>query len=414
MKVLWFTNTYLPAPPGKEEDLRGSGGWMNALMAALSTDSRHRYTVVSTRTGKHPKHYFNEGVEAYALPGTGHESASYLKNILAACQEIVDQVQPDIIHVHGTERFYGLLGCHQPKSPCPMVISLQGLLGPYAEWYHYFGNRSMRQILRMHRFIELLVWRGQFPGLLDFRKAAAREQLIVKGNSFFMGRTAWDEAWLHAQNPNARYFHAGELLRNEFWQKRWKLEQAQRYRIIFTNPGHPRKGADILLAAVALLKPCFPAIEVCLAGYLSTRNGYGRYIRKELSKLGATAIALGPLNAAEMAEQLSKSHVFISPSFIDNSPNALCEAQLIGMPVISTYTGGVPSLITEGETGLFFSPGDAPMLAARIRQLFTDDALAIRLGSQSHECARLRHQPARVVDQVWSAYRQVIDSAAIV
>lgn len=409
MKILWFTNTYLPTPPGTAEDMRGSGGWMNALMAALKTDRRHSYTVVSTRIGKHPKQYFDDGVEAYALPGRGHESPAYLKDILSACREIVDRVKPDLIHVHGTERFFGLLGAIQPKLPCPMVISLQGLLGPYAEWLHYFGNRSLRQIWQMHRPIELLAWRGLIHDYLGYRRAAAREQLIVRGNRYFMGRTDWDKAWLHAQNPEAHYFHVGELLRDEFWQKRWTLEQAQPYRIIFTNPGHPRKGADTLLAAVALLKPSFPEIEVCLAGYLSTRNGYGRYIRRQLDSLGAKATILGPLNAAQMTEQLIKSHLFVSPSLIDNSPNALCEAQLLGMPVISTYTGGVPSLVTEGETGLFFSPGDAAMLAARIRQLFADDGLAIRLGSQSQECARLRHQPARVVDQLWSAYKQVIE-----
>lgn len=412
MKILWFTNTYLPPPPGTVEDLRGSGGWMNALMAALSVDHRHSYTVVSTRIGKHPKHYFGDGVEAFALPGQGTESTSYLKNIVNACRDVVDQVQPDLIHVHGTERFFGLLGAEQRRLPCPMVIGLQGLLGPYAEWLHYFGNRSFRQIWQMHRLIELLAWRGQFHDYLGYRRAAAREQVIVQGNRYFMGRTDWDKAWLHSQNPKAQYFHVGELLRDEFWQRRWQLSNAQRYRIIFTNPGHPRKGADTLLAAVALLKPTFPEIEVCLAGYLSIRNGYGRYLRSKLDQLGTTATLLGPLNAAEMTEQLSKSHIFISPSLIDNSPNALCEAQLLGMPVISTYTGGVPSLVSEGETGLFFSPGDAPMLAARIQQIFTDDALAIRLGSQSHQCARLRHQPARVVDELWSAYKQVIENWA--
>lgn len=411
MKILWLTNTYLPAPPGTTENIRGSGGWMNALMAALSADRQHSYTVVSTRIGKHPRQYSVDGVEAYALPGRGHESPSYLRDILPACREIVDQVQPDLIHVHGTERFFGLLGADQ-KLPCPMVISLQGLLGPYAEWLHYFGNRSLRQIWQMHRLIELLAGRGQLRDYLGYRHAAAREQLIIKGNRYFMGRTAWDKAWLHAQNPDAHYFHVGELLRNEFWQKRWRLDQAQRCRIIFTNPGHPRKGADTLLAAVALLKPSFPEIEVCLAGYLSNRNGYGRYIRSQLDKLGAMTSLPGPLNAAEMTEELTKSHIFISPSLIDNSPNALCEAQLLGMPVISTYTGGVPSLVTEGETGLFFSPGDAPMLAAKIRQIFTNDSLAVRLGSQSHECARIRHQPARVVDELWSAYKQVIENWA--
>ena len=116
---------------------------------------------------------------------------------------------------------------------------------------------------------------------------------------------------------------------------------------------------------------------------------------------------LGQLNAEEISIELARSHVFASPSFIDNSPNAVCEAQLLGMPVLSTYTGGVPSLIEEGETGLLFPPGDAPMLAARLRQVFEDDALAVDLGKQSHVIASRRHDPESVVRQVLAAYEDV-------
>lgn len=118
------------------------------------------------------------------------------------------------------------------------------------------------------------------------------------------------------------------------------------------------------------------------------------------------------LNAKEMAEELAKSHVCVSPSFIDNSPNAVCEAQLVGMPVVSTYTGGVPSLIEEGRTGLFFPTGDAPMLAARLREVFENDALAIRLGEQSYDVARRCHDPDAVVKQVLLAYDEVLKKVA--
>ena len=131
-----------------------------------------------------------------------------------------------------------------------------------------------------------------------------------------------------------------------------------------------------------------------------------------MGEFSDTLIELGALNAEEMVEELVKSHVFVSPSFIDNSPNAVCEAQLLGMPVISTYTGGVPSLIEEGRTGLFFPTGDAPMLAARIREVFEDDALAVRLGEQSHEVACVRHDPDTVVKQVLFAYENIMKKSA--
>ena len=109
-----------------------------------------------------------------------------------------------------------------------------------------------------------------------------------------------------------------------------------------------------------------------------------------------------------MVKELVNSHVFVSPSYIDNSPNAVCEAQLLGMPVISTYTGGLPSLIDDGRTGLFVPTGDAPMLAARLKEVFEDDSLAMRLGSQAHEVAARRHDPDAIVQEIVTAYEDVL------
>ena len=155
-------------------------------------------------------------------------------------------------------------------------------------------------------------------------------------------------------------------------------------------------------------KPHFPDIQVGIAGGISRRSGYGRYVRGRIAELGNAAIELGQLNAEEMVKELVNSHVFVSPSFIDNSPNAVCEAQLLGMPVISTYTGGVPSLIEDGRTGLFVPTGDAPMLAARLREVFEDDSLAVQLGSQAHEVAVRRHDPDAIVHEILTAYEQVL------
>jgi len=209
-------------------------------------------------------------------------------------------------------------------------------------------------------------------------------------------------------NPQATYYTVGELLRQPFWVSRWRLEKCQRHRVIFTNAGHLRKGAEVLLDVIPSLKRDYPDFQVCMAGNISHRSGYGRYIRRRLRSLGDNVVELGALNAKEMAAELVRSHVFISPSFIDNSPNALCEAQLVGMPVISTYNGGVPSLVENGKTGLFFPTGDAPTLAAKLREVFKNDDLAQQLGSQARETAQQRHAPDSVIEGLTQAYKDVL------
>jgi glycosyltransferase involved in cell wall biosynthesis len=407
MRILHF----LPAPLNIDELRTGgkgintTGGWIAALLGRMLSDTEHEFACVAFGNVKEVRESHDDRIASFVVPGdwTGNS----LELSLRLSRGIVDRWRPDLMHIHGTECPYGLLTARRMVD-CPALISLQGLLGPYSEWYRYFGNSSFMDILRMHRWLEIAAMRGQWIGFRKYRKTAIREREIITGNRFFMGRTAWDRAYIRALNPSARYYHGGELLREAFWQDRWNIGEARRHRIVFTNAGHPRKGTETLLDALKLLKPDFPDIQVGIAGALSQRTGYGRYIRSRIGELGTSAFELGQLNADEMVRELIKSHVFVSPSFIDNSPNAVCEAQLLGMPVISTYTGGVPSLIEDGRTGLFVPTGDAPMLAARLREVFEDDALALRLSIYAREAARKRHDPDSVVQEILTVYQKIL------
>ncbi len=409
MRILHFTNIPLNIDVLKSsgKELNTSGGWMAALLGEMLKQTDFTFCCIAFGDVKEVQESHIDRVISYTVPGdlVGRS----IDKSLAICKELVDEWQPDLIHIHGTEAAYGLLTANKMVK-YPAIISLQGLLGPYSSWYHSFGNLSFIQILKTHRLLEILTGRGVFWRYLQIRNMAKREKRIIAQNHHFMGRTDWDRAYIKAINPSATYHYGGEILRKPFSDSRWDLQQSQRYRIIFTNAGaYPRKGTEVLLDAVKLLKPRFPDIEVAIAGHLSNRSGYGRYIRKRIEELGSTAVELGPLNAEQMADELVKSHVFVSPSFIDNSPNSVCEAQLIGMPVVSSYTGGVPSLIEEGKTGLFFPAGDVPMLASRLEKIFENDGMATALGQQANEVAAKRHDPASIVKDVVNAYEAILD-----
>ena len=246
---------------------------------------------------------------------------------------------------------------------------------------------------------------------MQLKNRAKRELEIIKGNRFFLGRTAWDRAFLQAHNPKARYFYGGELLRKAFWRDQWDIQNVKRYRIVFTNAYHPRKGAEVLLDAVKILKPLYHDIQICLIGETSGNSGYGRYLRRRMNEMRGCIVEKGRLNAKDLVNELVSSHVFISPSYIDNSPNAVCEAQLLGMPVISSFTGGVPSLIEDKQSGLFFATGDAPMLALKIQEIFEDDDLAVRLSRQARNIALHRHSPESVVSEILAVYEAIVRNA---
>lgn len=404
MHILHFMNIPLSIEQFKSggKGINHGGGWMAALLGRMLKDTDFRFTCASFGKVRQPQIFQNDRIDSIVIPE---------KDGLSACRDLVYNYNPDLIHIHGTESVYGLIAS-RGLVKVPVVISLQGLIGPCSEWYHYFGNSSLLDIVRMHRWLEIPVMRGQAMGFLKIRKAAKREREIISGNRFFMGRTEWDRAYIQAHNSSAHYFHGGELLRDAFWQVQWDIKIVKRHRVIFTNAGHPRKGTELVLDAIKILKPIYPDIQICIAGAISRRSGYGRYLRKRIAELAGSAVELGQLNAEEMAKEMLSSRVFISPSFIDNSPNAICEAQLLGMPVISTYTGGVPSLIEDRRTGLFFPTGDAPMLAEKIREVFENDELAVQLGSQARSLARQRHDPDIIICEILAVYKDVLKIAS--
>jgi glycosyltransferase involved in cell wall biosynthesis len=69
----------------------------------------------------------------------------------------------------------------------------------------------------------------------------------------------------------------------------------------------------------------------------------------------------------------------LNPSVTDNMPNSVLEALASGVPVVSTNVGGVPYLLTDGETGLLVEPRRPEAMADAVRRLLAAPELRARL-----------------------------------
>ena len=115
------------------------------------------------------------------------------------------------------------------------------------------------------------------------------------------------------------------------------------------------------------------------------------------------------LSAEEMAMQFAKSHVFTLPSYIENSPNSLGEAMMVGTPIITAYTGGVGSMVEDEKSTLFFPIADYRLLAHQIDRLFSNDELAINLSNNARVIAEKRHSKQLSIEQYFSVYQKIIE-----
>ena len=113
---------------------------------------------------------------------------------------------------------------------------------------------------------------------------------------------------------------------------------------------------------------------------------------------------LGPLDEHKMIEEYQKAHVFICPSSIENSPNSLGEAQLIGTPVIASYVGGIPDMVQNGKTGILYRFEEIEMLAEYIKQIFENDKLAKYLSENEIREAEKRHDKETIFKELISIY----------
>ena len=91
----------------------------------------------------------------------------------------------------------------------------------------------------------------------------------------------------------------------------------------------------------------------------------------------------------------------------DPCPTVAMEAMAVGKPVIASRIGGLPEIVTDGETGILVEPGDSDALRTAIETLVNDPALAARMGAAGRERVSAFHA-STIVGEIESVYREVL------
>ena len=107
---------------------------------------------------------------------------------------------------------------------------------------------------------------------------------------------------------------------------------------------------------------------------------------------------------------MSEADLYIHPSIIDNSPNTVCEAQLIGIPVIAANTGGLAQMIEDGKTGFLYPYSEPHTLAFTIMNLYRDKEKLEMISSNEIDMSHKRHDPQSVGNLLVKIYKTIIDN----
>jgi glycosyltransferase involved in cell wall biosynthesis len=152
--------------------------------------------------------------------------------------------------------------------------------------------------------------------------------------------------------------------------------------IVSVSRHDPRKGVDVLLRALAILRARRVPLRACLVsgGPLLASH---RQLAARLQIDDVTAITGW---VADPYPFLEHAEVFVLPSLQEASGSlALLEAMHAGLAVVASSIDGIPEDVTDGDSALLATPGDAAHLADSLQRVLTDHALRRRLAGRARE-----------------------------
>ncbi len=415
MKILWITNMLFPEPLAKltgNSCIKGGGGWMTSSADILANSDNIELCVVTVSTLVHTlTKICGKKIVYYIIP-YGKGNKKYNKGYEKYFIEIKEKEHPDIVHIHGTEFTHGLSyvnACGNEN----VVVSIQGLKSVIADYY--CAGITLEERLMSLTFRDILKG-GIGHEANNFRKQGKYEIELLSKVHHVIGRTEWDRAHVWSYNHNIMYHKCNETLRPAFYASRkWKYENCKKHSIFLSQAWYPLKGAHQVLKAVSRLLDVYSDIQIRIAGdditHFCGLNGfihyssYARYLRKFISKnkLERHIVFLGPLSTEEMITEYLNCNVFVCPSSIENSPNSLGEAQILGVPCIGSYAGGIPDMMIGLESYLFRFD-DIDMLSYLLCRVFEEK------NNNNLNCitiAEARHDPIKNNNVLLDIYRNI-------
>lgn len=418
-QVIWLCN--VPTPKASEAfgwDVTSVGGWMFWLSERLGKSTEYKLNLIfKSNNVKEVIKKEYDGINYYAIPNFTPDIKKYSKKCEKTFEEIISSIKPDIIHIFGTEYSHTLAMINASihlnvLEKC--VISIQGLVSVYAKYY--FGNLdekekktvSLRDILKLNT---LLLQKKNFEKRGIYEKEALKKVCNV------IGRTDWDKALTKQFNPEVSYYFNNENLRDSFYENEWDYNKCQKHSLFLSQGHNPLKGLDVLLKALPQVLKYYPDTKVYVAGYKNTskikKSSYEKILMRLIkkNKLENNIEFLGMKNEKEMVDEYLRANLFICPSSIENSPNSVGEAMLLGTPVIASYVGGTSNLLKDKEEGYLYQSDADYMLAYYIIDLFTNIDKARSFSKKAREHALSTHNREKNFNELLKIYEIIIKNS---
>ena len=401
INVLWIAYQPLPIIENdiNMEEKNATGGWLQGLSDEICKHDDINLSYCFS----YPK--IIEG----NVGGLSYYSMFPVKDIKDKCQHdyksadferfkyVLEKCNPDIIQIFGTEKMFNRQFVYMARDLGLIdktIVWIQGLTSFCSNCY--FDGLTIKQIRRRTTWESFR--KSNIEGIANILRVNGEgEHDVIRLLKNVFTRTEWDKACCKSINKQIKAYVCNETLRPSFYEERkWNIELVEEHSIFVSQCNTPIKGFHMVLKALPSILQEFPDCVVYTtgpnllqkpSGFLDQirESSYSRILREEIIKnnLSEHVVFTGKLNEREMRDRYLRTHVFVSASNIENSPNSVGEALILGLPVVASDVGGVGSMVSHGSEGFLYPFNEYALMAEYICKIFRSKDLALKLSRQS-------------------------------
>ncbi len=430
MRILWICNIILPfIAKHLKQEINVKEGWLTGLAEQVLTHGEengielgicfpagpglqgYKEQFTAELSGKESR------VFAYGFCEDTAHPEQYDEKLREEFSAIFDAFRPDVIHCFGTEYPHTLAAVRACPDPNKILLGIQGICYALAAVYRADLPEKVCQRFLLRDFLKqdnILMQQKKFYRRGELEKEALR----LAGH--VTGRTQWDRETVLEINPKLKYHTMNETLRPAFYEGQWCPENCRPHSIFLSQGDYPIKGLHYVLWALPKILEKYPDTHVYVAGQSIIRystwkdklkiSSYGKYLLDQIKTLGLEGklTFLGRLSAEQMKEQYLMASLFLCPSVLENSPNSLGEAMLLGVPCVAAAVGGIPSLFSKKE-GILFEGGNADALAEAVLSMWEDVSRMVEYGKNARQRAICNHDADSNYHTLLEIYADICD-----
>jgi len=306
----------------------------------------------------------------------------HYKSIKDDLMKFLLENQIDIVHSHIFNA--AILVSVLNRLESPKIITVHG-----EAWFR--GATPVHPLVR-----PLVKWEAR-----KYKQALAKMDRVIGVSDFIID--AWEEQGVKFKNKPTVIYNGINIADNNNISS-LKVDLKGKFNLLFPGGARWAKGGDLLIAALAEVKPEIPDFHLYIAGNVPR----GSLLRKMVNDLGleSNVTFSGFLIKGEYQKLLNSVDIFTLPSRSEGFPVAILEAMALGKPVIASSRGGISEMVQDGRNGVLVEPSSGQIANAILYLLGNADIRREISRNNLQDVARFDWN--LIIDRYIDTYRQVL------